>query len=358
MIVYAFIAFFLSFASSFVIIYLVRRKFHLLITDHLHEGPQKFHTRPTPRLGGIGLYLALLIALVLALLKGESYKYDFALLFISATPAFMAGLWEDLSGKLSPKLRFLLIWLSGTLAFFLGGAKLVRLDLPIDFLFNSLLFSYFFTVFALTGLTNAINIIDGFNGLASMVSIIILLALGYVSYKVGDYFLATLCIAYIGALAGFFILNYPHGLIFLGDGGAYLTGFLLGSISVLLVKRHSEVSPWFPFLVCIYPIFETLFSIYRRKFLKGTSPFLPDGLHLHTLIYKRLTKWLLGPEAEKIKRNAATSPFLWVLSLLGVAPALLFWNSTPILILFSLFFVFVYLYLYWRILIPRWVFKK
>ncbi|MCS7149273.1 MAG: glycosyltransferase [Caldimicrobium sp.] len=358
MIIYAFLAFFISFFLSFLLIYLARKKISIIVTDHLHEGPQKFHNAPTPRLGGLGIFLALLLASILAFVKGDSFKVDFILLVFAAIPAFSAGLLEDVLGKLSAKLRFILIWASGTALYFLLGAKILRLDLPIDYFFKYFVFSYFFTVFALTGLANSINIIDGFNGLASMVSIIIFMALGYVSYKVGDYFLATICITMVGALAGFFILNYPNGLIFLGDGGAYLTGLIIGAISVLLVKRHPQVSAWFPFLVCIYPIFETLFSIYRKKILRKISPFLPDGLHLHMLIYKRLTKWLLGPAADKLRRNAATSPFLWTICLLGVVPALIFWDQTSVLMIFSFLFALLYLYLYWRVLMPRWISKK
>lgn len=358
MILYGLIAFFISLFVSFSIILLSRRRRDILITDHLHKGPQKFHTRPTPRIGGLGLLLALISATLLALIKGESFSWSFLVVTVTVFPAFVAGFLEDLKGKLSPHLRMFLVWLSGTLAFFLLDARIVRLDLPIDFIFSSVIVSYFFTVFAMTGLTNAINIIDGFNGLASMVAMLIILALGYVSYKVGDYFLATLSITYVSALAGFFILNYPNGLIFLGDGGAYLTGLVIGLISVLLVFSHQEVSPWFPFLACIYPIFETLFSIYRKRFLRGISPFLPDGLHLHMLVYLRLTKWLLGPDADKVKRNSATSPFLWLLCLLGVGPALLFWNNTPILMVLSLIFVIIYLYLYWKVLMPGWIFRN
>lgn len=358
MIHYALLALFISFFTSFTLIYLARRGIIFLLSDHLHAGPQRFHTSPTPRLGGIGIFMALFAAVGLAFLKGDAFKRELLLLSLASLPAFLGGLLEDFLGKLSPKLRLFLIWCSGTAVFFLLGAKITRLDLPLDRVFNVLFISYFFTVFALTGLSNAINIIDGFNGLASMVSIIIFLALGYVSYKVGDYFITTVCLTMVGAQTGFFILNYPNGLIFLGDGGAYLTGFVIGTISILLVKRHPEVSAWFPFLVCIYPIFETLFSIYRKKFLRKISPFLPDGLHLHMLIYKRLTKWLLGPSASKLKRNAATSPFLWMLCLMGVAPALLFWNNPLVLIGFSISFALIYLYLYWKILMPTWISKK
>lgn len=63
------------------------------------------------------------------------------------------------------------------------------------------------------------------------------------------------------------------GKIFLGDGGAYLLGYFIAEISVLLVLRNPEVSPWFPLLVVAYPVVEALFSIYRRNILKGVSAF-------------------------------------------------------------------------------------
>ena len=66
-------------------------------------------------------------------------------------------------------------------------------------------------------------------------------------------------------MLGFFVWNFPAGLIFLGDGGAYFLGFYLAELAILLLHRNPEVSPMFPLLLCIYPVFETLFSIYRRK---------------------------------------------------------------------------------------------
>lgn len=301
--------------------------------------------------------VSLFIALLLALYKKESYLKDFSFLIFSTLPVFLAGLLEDISGNFSAKIRLLLMSISPLLAIFLLNASIKRVDLPIDLLLKILVFSYAFTVFAIVGVSNAINIIDGFNGLASMVSIIILLALSYVSYKMGDYFLTTSCVCMIGALAGFFLLNYPNGLIFLGDGGAYLTGYMIGIISVLLVDRHPQVSPWFPLVVCIYPVFEVLFSIYRKAVLRGMSPFLPDGLHLHMLIYKKLTKKLFGPQADKLKRNYATSPFLWLLCTLSVIPGLLWWDKTPYLIVSSIAFSLFYIYFYWKLLLKKKPFK-
>lgn len=356
MLTYALLTFFLSFLFSFVLIIFAKR-INLFITDHLHQGPQRFHCSPTPRLGGAGLAFALLGGVILAFFRKENFLRELSLVFLTAVPVLVAGLVEDLCGRFSAKFRLFLLSIGPILAIVLLGATIKRVDLPLDPILSFSLFSMAFTVFALLGVTNSINIIDGLNGLASMVSIIILLALSYVSYKMGDYFLTTTCVCLIGALAGFFLLNYPNGLIFLGDGGAYLTGYLLGLISVLLVQRHPEVSPWFPVMICIYPIFETLFSIYRKIVLRGISPFLPDGLHLHMLIYKRLSKKLLGLKADNLKRNYSSSPFLWFLCTLGVIPGLQWWNNTSYLIVGVLIFNIVYIYFYWKLLFRKKPFK-
>lgn len=76
----------------------------------------------------------------------------------------------------------------------------------------------------------------------------------YVSYYLGDRLLLITSVGMIGAIVGFLVWNYPRGLIFLGDGGAYFIGFMIGAVSVLMLARHPEVSAWFPLLLCIYPV--------------------------------------------------------------------------------------------------------
>ncbi|MGR6800563.1 hypothetical protein ACU6QG_00180, partial [Aeromonas veronii] len=81
-----------------------------------------------------------------------------------------------------------------------------------------------------------------------------------VAYQVGDTTLALWALAGVGAAMGFFVWNFPNGLVFLGDGGAYFLGFYLAEIGILLIARNPQVSPLFPLMVCIYPVFETVFS--------------------------------------------------------------------------------------------------
>jgi UDP-N-acetylmuramyl pentapeptide phosphotransferase/UDP-N-acetylglucosamine-1-phosphate transferase len=207
------------------------------------------------------------------------------------------------------------------------------------------------TCFAVAGVANAFNIIDGYNGLSSMVAIIILGGLAYVAFQVGDIQIMIAALAMIGALLGFLVWNYPHGLIFLGDGGAYLVGFWIAELSVLLTARHPEVSKWFPLLLCIYPIFETLFTIYRRVILKRVHPGMPDALHLHQLIYRRIVRWDKDDEDQQLQiyRNSMTSSYLWLLCLLGVIPAVLFWRYHLALKGFSILFAISYVWIYWAI---------
>lgn len=102
--------------------------------------------------------------------------------------------------------------------------------------------------------------------------VITLLAIGYIGYVVGDSLIIFSSFTMAAAILGFFIWNYPRGLIFLGDGGAYIIGFWVALLSVVLVFRYENISPWFALLVNGYPILETLFTIYRRKIHQGKSP--------------------------------------------------------------------------------------
>jgi UDP-N-acetylmuramyl pentapeptide phosphotransferase/UDP-N-acetylglucosamine-1-phosphate transferase len=255
----------------------------------------------------------------------------------------------------------LLAIVSGALVYWWFGAAVTRIDvIGFDSLLKIAAVSMVFTSFTIAGAANAINIIDGYNGLAAVVSAMILAGLGYVAFYLGDRLILVAAVGMLGAIAGFLIWNYPRGLIFLGDGGAYFIGFMIGTLSVVMLARHPQVSAWFPLLLCIYPVFETLFSIYRKKFVRGKSPGAPDGVHLHMLVYKRLVRWAVGStEAHLItERNAMTSPYLWVLSSLAIIPAVLFWQHEIPLIICTILFATSYVILYRTLVLfrmPKWM---
>ncbi|MDN0082139.1 glycosyltransferase [Crenobacter sp. SG2305] len=349
--------------ASFLMGVLIIRFQHVharFTADHDLNGVQKFHATPVPRIGGVPVMAGIVAGTCVASFKWPNI--EMWLLLASSLPAYLAGLTEDVTKRIGPLPRLLATFVAAMLGFWLLKAGLSRLAIPgVDSILERYWFlSLLFTVFAVGGVAHAINIIDGYNGLAGMVSIFIFLALAYVSFKVGDSSLLGLSLAVAGGIAGFLCWNFPRGLIFAGDGGAYLIGFLIAEVSVLLVARHPQVSPWFPLLLVIYPVFETLFSIYRRKFLQGRSVGYPDALHLHQMVYKRLVRWMVGSrEARHLThRNSLTSPYLWVLTSLAVIPAMLFWDNTTALLGFVVLFVLAYVGLYRMIIrfrTPGWL---
>ncbi len=354
------LSFFISVLLSGWVVHAAGQGTHFLL-DHDTAGPQKFHARPVPRVGGVGIVGGLAAGVVLLVWVSRPTGVLAALLLACAVPAFAAGLLEDLTKRVSPAKRLLATAVSAGLAFWLLGAQITRSDIPgLDTLISFGVGSLLVTVFAVAGIANSINIIDGFNGLASMCTVIMLGALAYVAFQVGDTVIGTLALAGIGAVLGFFIWNFPAGLIFLGDGGAYFLGFYVAEVAILLLVRNPSVSPLFPLLVCIYPVFETLFSVYRRRFLKAVPPSMPDGIHLHSLIYRRLLRWAVGDRSAKslTRRNSMTSPFLWLLCMASVVPALLFWHESILIAVFLAVFAISYVVLYWRIVrfrSPRWM---
>lgn len=344
-----------AFAVSLAVTLLVVRsvKSHARFSlDHDLSGPQKFHARAVPRIGGVGIFAGLLLALVPLALRQPEVLPVLAGLLACGLPAFGVGLIEDLTKRVSPRMRLVAIAVSATLAAGLLGAVIPRTDIPgLDSVVAYAAGAWLLTLFAVVGTANSVNIIDGFNGLASMCVVLMLGALGYVGGEVGDRAIVALSLAGIGAVLGFFVWNFPGGLVFLGDGGAYFLGFYTAEVAILLLARNAQVSPLFPLLVCIYPVFETLFSIYRRRFLRAVPPHLPDGIHLHSLVYRRVMRWAVGDDGAKAlaRRNSRTSPVLWALSMVSLVPAVLFWDSSPAMAFFLLTFAVAYVGLYWRI---------
>jgi UDP-N-acetylmuramyl pentapeptide phosphotransferase/UDP-N-acetylglucosamine-1-phosphate transferase len=330
--------------------------------DDRFSQPQKIHVLAVPRIGGLGVFMALIVVSFASIWTlGHEDAAVAGLLMLCALPAFLAGLVHDFTDGLTPRGRLLATAISALAAYFVLGTGLGRTDIPgLDWLAAMSVGAAFLAVLSVAGIAHAVNIIDGLNGLATMCVVIMLAAVAYVANIVGDALVGALALAGIGAVLGFFVWNYPAGLIFLGDGGAYFLGFYVSEVVLLLLLRNDEVSPLFGLLVCIYPVFETLFSAYRRYWLRGAPPSMPDGIHLHTLVYRRLIRWAVGSRnAEALtRRNSMASPYLWILCSASVAPAMLFWDNAGILGLFIGLFAVSYLLLYRRIVrfqSPRWL---
>lgn len=358
------VAFVVSLGLTLLLVHSANVHAHLSHDSDL-SGPQKFHAKPVPRIGGVGIAAGLAAgAGAIALHDAAAGRLAFALL-ACGLPAFTAGVTEDLTKAVSPLRRLLATAVSALLAVWWIDGVIERTAIPgLDWIVSFPIGAALVTTFAVTGVANSVNIIDGFNGLASMCAVLILLCLAYVGFQVDDLHIAWLALAGAGAMLGFFVWNFPAGLIFLGDGGAYFVGFYIAELAILLLHRNPLVSPMFPLLLCIYPVFETVFSIYRRRVLRAQPSSMPDGIHLHSLIYRRVMRWAVGNRSAKAltRRNSMTSPYLWLLCMFAAIPAVLFWDNTPVLMVMIVLFGFTYVALYWRIVrfrSPRWmVFRR
>jgi UDP-N-acetylmuramyl pentapeptide phosphotransferase/UDP-N-acetylglucosamine-1-phosphate transferase len=314
------------------------------------DGIQKFHSSPVPRIGGLGIYLTISIISIFLYFNIEIYGNYSLLLILAAAPVFFVGLIEDLTKKISARARLLAGFASALFGVYLFQTWLMNLQiLGLDTLLQTYPpIAILITCIAISGVSHSFNLIDGYNGLTGVVGFIIFIGISYVSFQVSDSAIFFVSLLIMGSILGFLVWNYPHGLMFLGDGGAYFLGFTAAQLSILLTSRNHEVSKWFPMLLCLYPIFETLFTIYRRIFIMRVSVGRPDAFHLHQLIHRRvMIHW--KNESSVFSKNSATSPFLWILSSCTALPALLFWNNAKLLMIFCFLFSILYITIYWRL---------
>jgi UDP-GlcNAc:undecaprenyl-phosphate/decaprenyl-phosphate GlcNAc-1-phosphate transferase len=186
------------------------------------------------------------------------------------------------------------------------------------------------TMIAMAGLVHAMNIIDGLNGLLGGVAVLILAGLGFGAYLSNDGTLTAICLIAGGAVIGFLAFNFPRARLLCGDGGAYFIGFLIAALSVLLVKRNPEISPWFALMLASYPVTETLFSILRRV-LSGSRVSESDNAHLHSLVGQYLIARERAGEKIWLGSNAGATLRCLPLALYGLIGGLLFFDVPAVL---------------------------
>ena len=317
-------------------------------------GVQKIHEEPTPRIGGLAILIGLAVSLFFT---PHEVTVLLGPMLLAALPAFFAGVIEDVTKRGRVTERLLATFSSGVLAWWLTGYSLTRIGLPgIDSVLAFIPVSILFTAFAVGGVANAVNIIDGLNGLAGSTILLSLATLSLMSYLSGDAEMAKICFIVGGATFGFLLINYPSGKIFLGDGGAYLLGFLLGWLAVMVAMRNPGLSPWAPLLACGYPIFEVLFSMARRR-ARTLKLGHPDRLHLHSLVWSRVTrKWLA--HRSPIAQNAAVCPVLMLYAVIPAGLSLLYRKNTAYLIVAFIACGLIYALIYARLVHFKWVIPK
>jgi UDP-N-acetylmuramyl pentapeptide phosphotransferase/UDP-N-acetylglucosamine-1-phosphate transferase len=274
-------------------------------------------------------------------------------ILFAGMPAFLFGIAEDFTKQIGVVQRLLATMASGLLAWWITDYSLSRLDIwGIDLLMQFTFFSVIFTAFAVGGVANSINIIDGFNGYASLTCTIAFIGFALIAIQVGDQNLAFVSLIMAASVWGFFWVNWPFGKLFLGDGGAYFLGFALAWIAVLLIERNQSISAFSALLICILPITEVLFSMFRRK-VRNEHPGKPDRLHFHSLLQRRyVSRWFV--KWHNLARNSLVGILMGLVSLASAFMANLIYDSTVYCVITSLLFVMGYVTVFARMIKHHW----
>lgn len=236
---------------------------------------RKIHLQPVPRVGGWGITLGAIVAILLWL-PGSPVTTSFLL---GALALLVAGAWDD-RGDLRAGIK-LLIQLGVALPLLLhAGLTMEGIPLAGEYALPFAI-SLPLTVLGLVGCINATNTSDGLDGLAAGITLLSLAGILVLGYLQGSTEVMLLAAAAIGALAGFLRYNTHPATIFMGDAGSQYLGFAVGFLGLVLVHAEpGEFSPWLLLLLVGLPPVDLCVVAVRRLF-RGTHPFRPDKSHIH-----------------------------------------------------------------------------
>ena len=324
------------------------------LSTPLRNTAQTFHKKSTSRLGGVAIYGALFFDAFYLNLAIDNYDL-YRVILLCSIPIFIIGFLDDLFFDIKPWQRILIMIPSPVLLFYYAGLRVTNLSLGIfdDFLHYEF-FALMFIVFALIGTVNAFNIIDGFNGLLLGYVLSIAMAISLYGAFNSEFFISNLLNSLFLAVFAVFIVNFPFGKIFLGDAGAYILGLLV-PISIIYYYKVNDLSPWFVLIMLIYPVTEVFVSVVRKIIFRRMSAMEPDGLHLHMLIYKRISK-KVGFRRLRL-RHFIVALSIFIMNFPFLFFGNVFSDNTKFLMSLCLWYVLVYLLIYF-ILLPKYIFKQ
>jgi UDP-GlcNAc:undecaprenyl-phosphate GlcNAc-1-phosphate transferase len=263
-------------------------------------GGRRINTLPVPRLGGLAIFLGMLVPALAFLHSGRENRG----ILLGATIAVIVGIIDDFRGlpwfaKLGGQLAAagvavgFGIWVHRFTFPFVGIHALhAWVGIPV-------------TVLWIVAIMNMFNFLDGLDGLAAGVAAISGLTFSVIALSLGKVDAAVLSAIVFGACVGFLRHNFYPARIFMGDSGALLLGFVLATVAVQgLLKTAASVALFFPLLVLAVPIVDTTFVVLRR-IRHGEKVFEPDQSHIHHRFLRRGFS----------QRRAALTIWAWCLSL-------------------------------------------
>ena len=248
---------------------------------------RRLHRAATPRLGGVAVYLSLLVGLIPLLFIENGFttslsegKPHYLRLLLPATLTLLLGCIDDLRGlKAFQKFSGLAVI---ALIFYAMGGRIEGLTVPIlGSIHLPMMVGLIVTVVWIVGIANAFNLIDGMDGLAAGAAVFSSLVIMAISLMQGRPMVIAIAIVLTGSLIGFLRYNFNPASIFLGDSGALLIGFLLAALSVEGAQKASTaVAVAIPIMAVGLPVLDTGFAMIRR-FLSRKPIFAGDREHIH-----------------------------------------------------------------------------
>jgi UDP-GlcNAc:undecaprenyl-phosphate/decaprenyl-phosphate GlcNAc-1-phosphate transferase len=259
----------------------------LIKNYHLFDFPnfRKVHKNPIPTLGGIGIFLSMLIVVIT---RPSLFTLDMLIVIASASVLFVVGIIDDIK-DIRPRIK-LLIQIFTTLVPVIYGIRIDSLnDLGIgDISYPA---SIILSTLCIVFFINAFNLIDGVDGLAGGLAIITLIAFALLFYFAGVYDYALLAAAIAGSCLGFLVFNFNPARIFMGDSGSLTIGFFISIFAIRSIQLPSAIyyesfridSFLVVFALVFLPSLDAV-RVFSSRILKKRSPFKPDKTHIHHLM--------------------------------------------------------------------------
>ena len=272
-----FVILIVTFLTSFILTPIIKKiAVHINAVDEPNE--RKVHKKPTPRLGGLAIFLAFMLGYML-------YARESTMMLSVLMGSFLivlCGIIDDIN-PVKAKYKFIIQIFAAAIVCIYGNLILNEISIFGLNLYFSPPWSYIITIIFMVAVMNIINLIDGLDGLASGISTIYFITIAVIAFvlnqKGGLDIILSLIMA--GATLGFLGHNFPPASIFLGDTGSYFLGYIISVIALLGYKATTLTSIIIPIAILGIPIFDTASAIIRRL-LKHENPFTtPDREHLH-----------------------------------------------------------------------------
>lgn len=238
-------------------------------------GPRKIHKDVIPRVGGIAIFFASIVPLLIWMPRTQ---LTFALL-AAFSVLFLFGVWDDIK-DINFRYKFIGQISAALIVVYWGGVDIHHFPFVEDNGIPSI-FTKLFTVILLVGVTNAVNMADGLDGLAGGTSMLAIGCMSVTAYQASDPNMVVFGLSLIGAILGFLRFNTYPARIFMGDSGSQLLGFCSGLMCILVTQQtNTALSPMMAILVLGLPLLD-VFTVMTIRMSEGRSPFSPDNNHIH-----------------------------------------------------------------------------